>query len=270
VSANDGRGEATDPADVTQLAPRVSTRPVAQADVPTEAVPMATTPAHADTGGRRWGWLAAAAVVLFALIVGGIVAFGGGGVGDTVATEDGGQGGGGSDGLDDADGGVADGAVDEPTATPVATATPAPTATPTPEPTAIPTPEPTATPTPVPVCTTDGGRCIEMTQLAVAGDGLVIDWVATDFEPAVNGGFHAHFYWNTFDSNQAGNNAASFGAETGQWAAVDAQPWSSLDNNFSLSGRPAGATEICVTVGTAAHAIDNPDEFHCLAIAESA
>ncbi len=95
----------------------------------------------------------------------------------------------------------------------------------------------------------------------MSGSTATITWTALGFTPARNGGHHAHFFWNIYEPNQAGNNAASFGSTNGSWNAVDTQPYVR-----DLSDRPEGATKFCVTVGTPSHGIDNPEFFQCVEI----
>ncbi len=213
-------------------------------------------PSTQKRSGPPWALIGIAAVVL-AAVIGVVVALSGGGDGGTdVATSDA-----------DADGDGAEDADD--TVVPTAEATPVPTEAPTsiPDPTATPEPtattEPTPTPTPVPVCPPEVQRCIEITDVVVDGDALVVTWDANGFVPSI-ADFHAHFYWNVHDAEQVGGNFADFGVEQGSWAAVAAQPWaSSTSAGFALSQRPAEATEICVTVGTSQHFVDDPSLFDC-------
>ena len=56
--------------------------------------------------------------------------------------------------------------------------------------------------------------CIEMTGIEIVGDSIVVDWTPFNFEPAVDD-LHAHFFWNTTRPEEAGTNAADFGATPG-------------------------------------------------------
>lgn len=243
-------------------------RPPAEGTPP--PIDPAPSPAGDDGGsGKRWLFAGVAAAVLaiagfaFALTSGG----GGGDDGNVTA-------GGADDTETDAgtteDDAGDDGAVDpDPTATPVpeATATPEPIPTPTAGPTATPVPIPTPTPDPdLLPCPADASRCIEVTDIMLDGDSLVVTWNALGFTPARSGGFHAHFFWNDQAPESAGNNAANFGAPVGDWAAVDAQPYSSATQGQGLSAKPAAADKFCVTVANSSHGLDDPSLFQCLDI----
>lgn len=128
----------------------------------------------------------------------------------------------------------------------------------TPSPTVVPTATPLPTPLPCPL---DGLRCIRIVGVSTERDAVVIDWEAVGFEPILEGGFHAHFFWDDFAPEQAGNNAASFGSTNGVWRAVDAQPYV-----FDPSDMPNDAERMCVTVGTPNHGADNPALFDCVEI----
>ena len=112
-------------------------------------------------------------------------------------------------------------------------------------------------------CPEDGSRCIQFIDATRDGDLLTINWEAT-FEPVSTAGqFHAHFFWDIYEPQQAGNNAADFGFSPGSWDAVATQPYVK-----DLSLAPEGATKFCATVGTPGHGVDNPDLFQCVAIPE--
>jgi len=114
-----------------------------------------------------------------------------------------------------------------------------------------------------PVCPSDSEKlCIEMTNIDIDGDSLVIDWTPFNFRPAIDGN-HAHFYWNTTASTEAGSNAADFGAEPGLWELTDQRPFHSADVML-LSNKPPGATDVCVTPATAQHGVVDPFVFHCV------
>ena len=225
--------------------------------VPVAAVPVAAVPASGDGGGRRPPWMLIG--IGMALVVGaiaGTIALTSGGGNDGQALSTGGDG-----ATEEAATAPTDAAATTAPAEPTATEAPPPTATSAPTPTA--TPEPTATPTPEPVCAPEAARCIEMVDVRAEGDAVIVTWEASGFIPSVADGFHAHFYWGVFDAEQVGTNFADFGVVQGDWAAVDAQPWTSTDSGMALSARPAGTDEICVTVGTSVHAVDDPQVFHC-------
>jgi hypothetical protein len=121
----------------------------------------------------------------------------------------------------------------------------------------------TEPPPPPPVCPPDDERpCIEMTGIAVDGDSIVVDWTPVNFEPSVDD-LHAHFFWNTTRVEEAGTNAADFGAEPGVWELTDERPFVSADVML-LSAKPDDALAVCVTPATAAHAVVDPSVSHCL------
>ena len=114
-----------------------------------------------------------------------------------------------------------------------------------------------------PVCPDDDpSLCIEMTGIETFGDAIVVDWTAFNFQPAVDD-HHAHFFWDTTAPEEAGTNAADFGATPGLWELTDAQPFVSEDVML-LSARPDDATAVCVTVATAQHALVDPEVFQCM------
>jgi hypothetical protein len=113
-----------------------------------------------------------------------------------------------------------------------------------------------------PVCTPEDGRlCIEMTSVTLFGEALVIEWTPFNFDPQLDG-FHAHFFWNTTRPEEAGTNAAEFGATPGVWELTADRPFVS-QGALLLSERPADATEVCVTPATSEHAVVDPAVFHC-------
>ena len=113
------------------------------------------------------------------------------------------------------------------------------------------------------MCPEDDPRlCIEMAGIEIFGDAIVVDWTAFNFEPAVDD-HHAHFFWDTTAPEEAGTNAAEFGATPGLWELTDAQPFVSEDVML-LSARPDDATAVCVTVATAQHALVDPEVFQCM------
>ena len=263
--------------DPTQVMP--AAQPVAQAP-PAAAPPASPPPSHgvgasAPTSGgsgggtRKWFIVGLAAVVL--AVVGFVAAtqLGGGDDPETIEATDGG-------GEDSTDGGGVDGDAEDGDVVPEPTPTQTPAPEPTPTQTPIPTPEPTSTPTPIPPtptptpdperlpCPDTGDRCIEIDELSIDGANLVVDWTAFGFVPELPGGFHAHFFSNVFEPAQAGNNAAEFGANSGSWNAIVAQPYVK-----PLSELPEGTTKFCVTVGMPSHGADNPDLFQCVDLPEA-
>lgn len=116
---------------------------------------------------------------------------------------------------------------------------------------------------PVAVCDLESAEamCIEMRSLTFEGDTVVVDWAASNFTPDT-GAFHAHFYWNTVRPQEAGTNAASFGASPGSWELTDQTPFRS--GSLSASSIPAGTTGLCAIVANGNHGAVDPTIEHCL------
>ena len=101
-----------------------------------------------------------------------------------------------------------------------------------------------------------------MTSVGVDGDSVVVEWTPFNFEPEVDD-FHAHFFWDTTRPEEAGTNAAAFGASPGAWELTDARPFVS-EREMLLSAKPDGASQVCVTPATASHGVVDPRVFQCL------
>jgi hypothetical protein len=108
----------------------------------------------------------------------------------------------------------------------------------------------------------DTRECIDITNVAVDGDSLVIDWTPFNFEPSI-GDRHAHFFYDTVLPTEAGTNAAQFGATPGIWELTDARPFRS-EREMLLSNKPPEATQVCVTVANADHGVVDPTVFECV------
>jgi hypothetical protein len=74
---------------------------------------------------------------------------------------------------------------------------------------------------------------------------------------------HVHFYWNVFEANQVGTNAASFGAIQGNWELTDKQPFVPT-GELLIENRPTEATGVCVTPTNGSHEVINPGNYHCV------
>jgi hypothetical protein len=118
------------------------------------------------------------------------------------------------------------------------------------------------------VCDTHPGvKCINIRSIAIAAGALVVAWDAINFTPSVSS-FHAHFFWDSFAPNQAGTNAAKFGATVGRWELTDKQPFVGADE-MKLANRPAAAKNVCVEVADNQHALVDPTVFDCIPIPAS-
>lgn len=242
------------PSPAPPLAPSETRQPVAAATAPTPVVANAS----AGNSNSRSMLPAIGAIVAAALI--GLVAWlaiGGSSEGDPIA------------------------AAPPPTAVPtpeaVADPTPAqavavsaePTATPWPTATAEPTvaPSPTATvePTPTPFgCAS--GFCTHIDNVEIVDGEMVIAWTAFGFEPSVNN-FHAHFFYNIYEPNQVGTNAAQLGAASqGAWQLTDLNPFTTAGSSVALASAPAGTTQICVVAADSGHGVTNPENAECVDI----
>lgn len=106
--------------------------------------------------------------------------------------------------------------------------------------------------------------CIRIDAIGVdpASKELRIDWTPIGFNADVTQ-FHAHFFWNIFKPDQAGNNAAAFGAKQGRWALTDQRPFIG-QGEIALANKPPDATEMCVTVGDLQHNVVDPANFQCV------
>jgi actin-like ATPase involved in cell morphogenesis len=108
----------------------------------------------------------------------------------------------------------------------------------------------------------DTRECIDITNVAIDGDSLVIDWTPFNFEPSI-GDRHAHFFYDTVLPTEAGTNAAQFGATPKIWELTDARPFRS-EREMLLSNKPPEATQVCVTVANAEHGVVDPTVFECV------
>ncbi len=116
----------------------------------------------------------------------------------------------------------------------------------------------------VPFCS--DGLCIEMTEVRIQDDELWIDWEPDGFEPDV-AGEHAHFYWDSYFTEQVGTNHADFDVEQAPWELTDQIPFVP-SGELSLANRPEDAGGLCVTVADQDHAVIDPTNYHCLPVPE--
>jgi hypothetical protein len=146
-----------------------------------------------------------------------------------------------------------------PSTTPVTTPVTSPVTSPV---TAPQSTQPTTTAAPPDPCADAGGEpCIVIEQLRVTDSGAVeVTWSPRNLTPDVDGGFHAHLFWNTGTAAQASAGAP----DAVDWDAVEATVHTSAEK-LVMANRPPAATGICATVGIApAHTAYNPELFHCL------
>jgi hypothetical protein len=84
-----------------------------------------------------------------------------------------------------------------------------------------------------------------VTSVTLAGSRYEVAFTTTGFEPSM-AGRHVHFFWNTVDPAQAG--------EPGDGAYV-VYAGQSPFAEFAPSGRPEGATAICIVVASVDHSV---------------
>ncbi len=92
--------------------------------------------------------------------------------------------------------------------------------------------------------------------ITIDGDRYAVDYTTT-FEPVISGDpstHHLHFFFDTVGVDNAGAPGA------GPWALYDGP---SPFRGYGPGDRPAGATQLCVTVATSDHAVDDASVFHC-------
>jgi actin-like ATPase involved in cell morphogenesis len=108
------------------------------------------------------------------------------------------------------------------------------------------------------------GLCAHIDTDPVVQDNgeLLIYWTAFNYEPDI-GNFHAHFFYDIYEPEQVGSNAASFGATIGSWQLTDEIPFDTTGTNVSVADAPAGATQICVVAADSGHGVVNPENAEC-------
>lgn len=93
---------------------------------------------------------------------------------------------------------------------------------------------------------------------------LLIYWEPFNFtgDPDI-GNFHAHFFYDIYEPEQVGSNAAALGVEQGNWQLTDNIPFDTTGTNVSVANAPAGATQICVVAADSGHGVINPENAEC-------
>jgi actin-like ATPase involved in cell morphogenesis len=123
---------------------------------------------------------------------------------------------------------------------------------------------PTTTAVPVSTAAAVVGRSVRLDDVEIADGRYVVRYSPAGFEPHIDDDdasqFHVHFFWDVFTPEQAGTNAAAFGAEVGAWQLWDAEVF----DGFAVADRPADATKICAVVGTHDHQVEDPSTFDCI------
>ncbi len=128
------------------------------------------------------------------------------------------------------------------------------------------TEEPTTTTTEPTTTTTEpcSGLCTRILEAEVQGNGeLLIEWEPMGFEPSVTN-FHAHFFYDIYDAEQVGTNAAQFGVSQGNWHLTDQTPLDTTGTNVAVANAPAEATQICVVAADSGHGVSNPENATCV------
>jgi molecular chaperone DnaK len=111
----------------------------------------------------------------------------------------------------------------------------------------------------------DGSLCVVIQDTWIDDDGaLTVQWDPIGFEPDVSA-WHAHFYWDVYDAEQVGSNAAIHGVEQAPWELTADQPFVAADE-LELRNRPQEVQGLCATVGDAEHAVIYPQNRHCVAL----
>jgi hypothetical protein len=109
------------------------------------------------------------------------------------------------------------------------------------------------------------GLCahIEEDQIEVQDNGeLLIYWTAFNYEPSISN-FHAHFFYDIYEPEQVGSNAAEYGVSQGSWQLTDQIPFDTTGTNVSVANAPADATQICVVAADSGHGVVNPENVEC-------
>ncbi len=103
----------------------------------------------------------------------------------------------------------------------------------------------------------EAGERVTITDIAVEDGRYVVGYEA-NYEPLIGSGdsVHIHFFWNVYDVHEAG-------------AGPDAKTWILYDipapfQEYAVSDRPEGATQMCATPATSSHEVLNERSFHCM------
>jgi serine/threonine protein kinase len=127
--------------------------------------------------------------------------------------------------------------------------TEAPTETTAPEPTATLSPEPTEIPTetPVPASPTPEGPYVVITNISLDNNVYVVDYEVFNFPESPQ--LHVHMFFDTVPPEQAG------APGSGPWKLTYGRYGPSPFTQYSVSNRPANATQMCSLVANPNHSI---------------
>jgi len=115
----------------------------------------------------------------------------------------------------------------------------------------------------------DGTLCIEFYSVQIKDGELYVMWDPSGFEPDTSG-THAHFFWDVYEPDQVGTNAAEdYGVEQAPWELTDERPFVPT-GAMRLSKRPEDADRICVTVADGDHAVIEPANYQCVPLPDGA
>ena len=132
---------------------------------------------------------------------------------------------------------------------PIVENTQAPTETVAPEPTTTLTAEPTEIPTetPIPASPTPDTPYVEITSIGLDGNTYVVDYEVHNFPDSPQ--LHVHMFFDTVPPEQAG------APGRGPWKLTYGQYGPSPFKQYSVSNRPAGATQMCSLVANPNHSV---------------
>jgi hypothetical protein len=124
------------------------------------------------------------------------------------------------------------------------------------------TSEATTTVTEDSTTTVADGLSATISDIAIDGGRYVVSYT-TSFQPLISSdpaSHHLHFFFDTVPIAEAGAPGG------GPWILYDGPaPFT----QYGPGDRPSGAEQMCVTVATHTHAVDNPAVYHCMALPDS-
>lgn len=108
------------------------------------------------------------------------------------------------------------------------------------------------------------GRAVQIDDIRIAAGRYIVDYTSFGFVPLISedpSHFHVHFFWSpTYLAEEAGSNAAEFGAEIGEWELWDRPVFDA----FRPADRPSDANGICAVVADFEHGVDDPGAASCI------